>query len=78
SCEPPAAGGTGPTVPTGTSDVEFTASCDADGRAFDVEPDTAAARAEARRRCARTHDMVRDAPWPSGWKPVPLPDGVGW
>ncbi|MFE5566007.1 hypothetical protein ACFQ68_13555 [Amycolatopsis japonica] len=71
SCQPPA-GGTGPRPATGSPDVEYTASCDGDGNAFDVEPNTAAARAEAQRRCARTHDMVRDAPWPSGWKPVPL------
>ncbi|QXV63589.1 hypothetical protein [Amycolatopsis sp. TNS106] len=76
SCEPPA-GGTG-SRPTGTSDVEYTASCDGQGNAFDVEPNTPAARAEAQRRCARTHTMVRDAPWPSGWKPVPIPEGSGW
>jgi len=78
SCQPPPPGGTGSPPATGSSDVEFTASCDGNGNAFDVEPDTASARAEAQRRCIRTHDMVATAPWPSGWKPVPLPEGSGW
>ncbi|MBE1580464.1 hypothetical protein ACFORH_43135 [Amycolatopsis roodepoortensis] len=76
SCQPPA-GDTGPR-PASSSDVEYTASCDGAGNAFDVKPNTPAARAEAQRLCRRTHTMVRDAPWPSGWKPVPIPEGTGW
>lgn len=74
SCVPPAAG-TGSSPTTGSSDVDYSASCDGDGRAFDVDPDTPAARAEAQRRCTRVHDMVNNAPWPNGYKPVPLPGG---
>lgn len=57
---------------SGTStDVPFTADCDAHGQAVDVQPDTAAARQAADRMCAATESEVNNAPWPSGWHPIP-------
>jgi hypothetical protein len=57
--------------PSSPVDVPFTASCDAHGQATHVRPDTAAARAGAARMCAATQSEIDNAPWPSGWHPVP-------
>jgi hypothetical protein len=56
----------------------FTAtSCDENNTAFDVEPDTAEARAAATDWCVRMAAAIDNAPWPSGLTPAPLPIGEG-
>jgi hypothetical protein len=59
-----------PTSPAST-DVPFTADCDAHNNPVNVQPNTAQARLEAVRMCAETGSEVANAPWPSGWHPVP-------
>ncbi|WNV90946.1 hypothetical protein [Umezawaea sp. Da 62-37] len=51
-------------------DVEFTASCDDTGFAYDVEPDTAEAQEAARRFCRNIDTAIDTADWPGGFSPA--------
>jgi hypothetical protein len=62
--------GSGTGASTG-SDVPFSAECDAHDQPVHVRPATAEARRAAARMCAETGSEVANAPWPSGWHPVP-------
>lgn len=62
------------TITDSTGDRSFTAACDQNGNAFDVLPDTAAARDAAQAWCERSGRLFDTAPWPSGFRPVPLDD----
>ena len=50
-----------------TSRVEFIASCDETGFAYNIEPDTQEARDAAQRHCRKTDDAIDNLPWPEGW-----------
>lgn len=70
---PDAAVGTDP-APNDTHESAFTAAaCDENDQAFDVGPDTPEAWADADDWCTRSGDGIKNAPWPSGFKPAPLP-----
>lgn len=49
------------------------ASCDQNDAAFDVEPNTAEAWRQAQEWCTRSGAAIDNLPWPSGFKPVPVP-----
>lgn len=58
----------------GTHESAFTAaSCDESNTPFDVQPDTAEAWADAQAWCTSSGEWLDNAPWPSGFRPVPLP-----
>lgn len=90
SCTPHGAGGTTRTssstpdpTPDATpesgddSEVSFSAGCDADNHAVNVQPDTAEARRAAEHACQVTGKAVDNAPWPDGWHPGPLHEVAG-
>ncbi|GAA3638161.1 hypothetical protein GCM10022267_25820 [Lentzea roselyniae] len=52
--------------------VEFSASCDENDVAFNVEPNTPEAIEAAQEWCTKSGEAIRNAPWPSGLRPVPL------
>jgi hypothetical protein len=59
---------------SGTHESAFTsASCDENNAAFNVEPDTTEAWADAAAWCTSSGEWLDNAPWPSGLRPVPLP-----
>ncbi|HWO61420.1 MAG TPA: hypothetical protein VNO31_15430 [Umezawaea sp.] len=76
---PDTAVGTDP-VPADTRERAYTsASCDQNDQAFDVQPDTPEAWADASAWCADSGEWLDNAPWPSGFTPGPLvvqPDGT--
>ena len=59
------------------SQVSFSAGCDVDNHAVNVQPDTAEARRAAERSCQVTGAAIDNALWPDGWHPVPLDDVAG-
>lgn len=70
---PDAAVGTDP-APTDPHVPAYTSvSCDQNDQAFDVQPDTPEAWADATEWCVRSGEWLDNAPWPSGIKPGPLP-----
>ena len=51
-------------------DVEFSASCDDTGFAYDVEPNTADAQEAAGRFCRNLDTAIDNAEWPAGIRPL--------
>ncbi|ANZ35307.1 hypothetical protein BBK82_03630 [Lentzea guizhouensis] len=67
---------TAPTV-TDQSRWLFTeASCDENDTAFNVKPDTPEAWSSAQDWCIRSGEAINNLPWPSGFKPTTIPEGV--
>ena len=52
------------------SDVEFSASCDSTGFAYDIEPSTVEAQQAARQFCRNADAAIDQAEWPAGLRPL--------
>lgn len=50
--------------------VEFSASCDDTGFAYDIEPNTLEAQQAARRFCRNADAAIDNADWPGGFRPL--------
>lgn len=59
-----------PSASDSDSDVEFSASCDDTGFAYNVEPNTAEAQEAARRSCRNLDTAIDTAEWPAGIRPL--------
>jgi len=74
AASPDAAVGTDPAPSDTREEPAYTsASCDQNDAAFDVQPDTPEAWADAAAWCTRSGEWLDNADWPSGFSPAPLP-----
>jgi hypothetical protein len=73
SCEPKTNSTTTTNIDSHSDVVEYSAACDMNNHAINVDPNTRKARAAVEAACQNTGTAIDNAPWPSGWKPIPLP-----